>query len=66
MTFRGHVKNRQIVLDEPVQLPDGTTVSVEVTSQNGRITRAKLRPQKIEPIRLPGPSWADELVRERR
>ncbi|MEX2169375.1 MAG: hypothetical protein WD851_08690 [Pirellulales bacterium] len=34
MTYRGHVKNGQIALDEPVELPDGTEVNVEVV-QNG-------------------------------
>jgi hypothetical protein len=30
MTLRGHVKNGAVVLDEPVGLPDGTDVEVEV------------------------------------
>lgn len=30
MTYRGHVKNGQITLDEPVSLPEGVEVSVEV------------------------------------
>jgi hypothetical protein len=30
MTYRGHVKSGQVVLDEPAQLPEGTEVSVEV------------------------------------
>jgi hypothetical protein len=30
MTLRGHVKNGTVVLDEPVRLPDGTDVEVEV------------------------------------
>lgn len=28
MTYRGHVENGQVVLDEPAALPDGTTVDV--------------------------------------
>lgn len=30
MTYRGHVKNGQIVLDEPAPLPEGTEVNVGV------------------------------------
>jgi hypothetical protein len=30
MTLRGHVKNGTVVLNEPVGLPDGTDVEVEV------------------------------------
>jgi hypothetical protein len=35
MTYRGHVKNGQIALDEPVQLPEGAQVNVEVV-ENGQ------------------------------
>ena len=34
MTYRGHVKNGQIALDEPVELPEGSEVNVEIV-QNG-------------------------------
>ena len=30
MTMRGHIKNGTVVLDEPVKLPDGMGVEVEV------------------------------------
>lgn len=30
MVYRGHIKNGKIMLDEPVQLPEGAEVSVEV------------------------------------
>lgn len=30
MTYRGHVKSGQIVLDEPVELPEGSAVNVEL------------------------------------
>ena len=68
MTYRGHVKNGQILLDRPVQLPEGTAVNVEVSPQNGRISRParRVKPQKFDAIRLPGPSLADELVSDRR
>jgi len=35
MTYRGHVKNGLIALDEPAQLPEGAEVRVEVV-ENGR------------------------------
>ena len=35
MTYRGHIKSGQIVLDEPVALPEGAEVNVEVV-KNGR------------------------------
>lgn len=30
MTLRGHIERRQVVLDEPANLPDGTAVAVQV------------------------------------
>ena len=30
MTVRGHILNGTVVLDEPVKLPDGTSVEVDV------------------------------------
>ncbi len=30
MTYRGHIRNGQITFDEPVQLPEGVPVSVDV------------------------------------
>ncbi len=30
MTYRGHVENGAVVLDEPVVLPEGATVRVDV------------------------------------
>ncbi|HEY4232972.1 MAG TPA: hypothetical protein VGM76_06085 [Lacipirellulaceae bacterium] len=35
MTYRGHVKNGQVALDEPIQLPEGAQVNVEVV-ENGQ------------------------------
>jgi hypothetical protein len=34
MTYRGHVKNGQILLEEPVRLPEGAEVQVELTEQD--------------------------------
>jgi len=33
MTYRGHVKNGMVVLDEPMALPEGAEVRVEVAKQ---------------------------------
>jgi hypothetical protein len=32
MTYRGHIKNGQITLDEPVALPEGTELNIEVVA----------------------------------
>jgi hypothetical protein len=32
MTYRGHIKNGTVVLDEPVQLPEGAEVDVAIHS----------------------------------
>ena len=34
MTYRGHVKNGQIALDEPVRLPEGAEVQVAVVADS--------------------------------
>jgi hypothetical protein len=68
MTYRGHVKNGQIMLDEPARLPEGAAVSVEVVEKKLRITRPEKRRHltKFQPIEMPGGSLADELIRDRR
>lgn len=33
MTFRGHVKNGKVILDQPAVLPDGTEVDVQPVKQ---------------------------------
>ncbi|MBK8266989.1 MAG: hypothetical protein IPK83_01240 [Planctomycetes bacterium] len=35
MTYRGHVKNGQITLDEPTSLPEGAEVNIEIVEGNG-------------------------------
>lgn len=68
MTYRGHIKNGQIALDEPARLPEGAEVNVEVVDKKVRITRPQKpqRLQKFQPIEMPGGSLADELIRDRR
>ena len=68
MTYRGHVKNGQITLDEPVHLPEGASVNIEIPEQVARITRRQTSGKlpEFEPIRMPGGSLADEIVNDRR
>ena len=68
MTYRGHIKNGQVTLDEPAQLPEAAEVNIQIVEANVRITspRNRLPLRKITPIEMPGDSLADELVRERR
>ena len=40
MTYRGHVKNGMVVLDDPVKLPDGAEVRVEVLEPKAEPTLA--------------------------
>ena len=68
MTSSGQIANGQIVLDEPVRLPDGAIVEVEIIEPKVRITRP-IRPQrlqKFQPITMPGDFLAEEIVRDRR
>jgi hypothetical protein len=53
MTYRGHVSNGVVVLDEPTALPDGTMVTVEPleaavaqsdAEDNGRTLYESLKP----------------------
>ena len=45
MTYRGHIENGRIVLDEPAELPEGSrvTVHVEPRSQAGALPPGRLR-----------------------
>ena len=38
MTYRGHIKNGQVALDEPVELPEGAEVRVELAEKVDRGT----------------------------
>ena len=68
MTYRGHIKNGQVMLDEPAILSEGAQVKVEVVDRKVRITRPvnrePLRP--ITPIELPGGPLSDDIIRDRR
>jgi hypothetical protein len=41
MTYKGHVKNGMVVLDDPVKLPDGAEVRVEVLEPARELTLAE-------------------------
>lgn len=43
MTYHGRIENGKVVLDEPVELPEGVTVEVEVVDQpdDGAIEEAQ-------------------------
>jgi len=41
MTYRGHVENGVVVLDEPTALPEGTEVAVEPIGTEARPTLAE-------------------------
>lgn len=41
MTYRGHIENGSVVLDEQVILPEGTEVRVEPVSTRSRTTLAE-------------------------
>jgi hypothetical protein len=68
MTYSGHVKNGQILLDEPADLPEGASVKIEIAQTQACITRPKVRrdPPKFEPIKNMGPSLSVQLIKDRR
>jgi hypothetical protein len=35
MTYKGHIENGTIVLDEPADLPDGAVVKIDVCTSSG-------------------------------
>lgn len=59
MSYRGHVKNGQVVFDESVELPDGTEVRVDVieppqqSGENGRTLLETLEPLRGQAQGLP-------------
>jgi len=50
MTYRGHVRNGQIKLDEPARLPEGAEVNVQLLEKNMQ-TNVVLSREQI--LRLP-------------
>lgn len=66
MTLRGHVKNGQIALDEPVQLPEGAQVNVELVEKPSTQIARERRERQYKAVEMPGGSLAHELIRDRR
>lgn len=51
MKYRGHVKNGQISLDEPEQLPEGAVVNVVVEDENvGVLRERRTRRIRLDPV----------------
>jgi hypothetical protein len=48
MTYRGYIKNGQITLEQPVQLPEGAQVAVEVLPQDESVL------SKLAKLAVPG------------
>jgi hypothetical protein len=42
MTYKGHIKNGSVVLDEPVALPDGAEVTVDLVPAQRPVPLAEL------------------------
>ena len=66
MTFRGHIRNGQITLDDPALLPEGAQVNIELIEQPSSRMRKRAQERQFEPIEMPGDSLAEELIRDRR
>jgi hypothetical protein len=68
MTYRGHIQNGQITLDEPAELPDGAEANIEIIEKGLRIAQPQQRKplQDIKPIELPGGPLSDDIIRDRR
>lgn len=52
MTYRGYVRNGEIVLDQPADLPDGTPVRIEpMRARSRRAPAAEPKPRGQRPAR---------------
>jgi hypothetical protein len=65
MTYRGHVKNGQIMLDAAAKLPEGATVNIEVLEMRVDEPR-RPRTRRFQPIEMPGGPLSDDIIRDRR
>jgi hypothetical protein len=68
MMYRGQVKDGRISLDPPAYLAEGTVVTVMIAEVRPEISRSQPRKPlgQISPLRMPGGSLGDEIVRDRR
>jgi len=65
MTFRGHIRNGQITLDEPAPLPEGAEVNVEVMTAPRRaagLTRCEILRMPLDQRRQLLMKQADRLA----
>lgn len=53
MTYRGHVKNGSVVLDNPVSLPEGAQVEVDVKTAPTPTLTEKLKRHAGKAVGLP-------------
>ncbi len=51
MTYRGHVKNGVVVLDEPVKLPEGVEVKVDLAAASPDSTADEEIPTLYEQLK---------------
>jgi hypothetical protein len=67
MTYSGHVKNGQILLDSPAALQEGAAVKIEVVEpgKNNQL-QGQRKQRRFQPIEMPGGPLADDIIRERR
>lgn len=42
MSYRGHIKDGKVLLDEPAELPEGAEVSIELISRHAAISGTTL------------------------
>jgi hypothetical protein len=65
MTYRGHIRNGQITLDEPAVLPEGAEVSIHVVQNNGSVDLAQrqISPQQAENLRARLKSFEEDWQR---
>jgi hypothetical protein len=66
MTYAGHIKDGQILLDEPTPLPEGARVTVEIERIAERKSFRESRMDGFKPIQIAGDSLAEQIIRDRR
>lgn len=52
MTYRGHVKNGQIALDEPIRIPEGTEVVVALIEKSVAVDTADANANDLNAVLL--------------
>ncbi len=65
MTYRGHIKNGQVMLDFPAQLQEGASVNVVILEAPNKDSLRPRPERRFQPIEMPGGPLADDIVRDR-